>query len=123
MSKYFYPAEMKCRCSRPACNARQECVPDLLARLDLVRDLYGKPMRVVSGLRCPTWNVLSKGTANSEHLTGEAADIVCETSQDRHELLIAGLRAFHRIGIGRLFLHFGCASNLPPHVVWLYGTP
>ena len=120
---HFTPAEMRCRCGRSECDARQEVSEELLQKLERIRTHYGNPMRVASALRCAYWNTLSGGASNSEHLTGEAVDIVCETAQTRYALLTAGFQEFHRIGIGRLFLHFGCASNLPLHVVWLYGTP
>ena len=121
MSKHFSPDEMRCRCSRVQCDALPEVSPRLLDRLEIVRDLYGRPMPVRSGLRCGYWNALSGGVKESEHVMGEAVDIACETAQDRYELLTAGVRAFHRIGIGRTFLHFGCGEGHPPRVAWLYG--
>ena len=121
MSGHFTAQEFRCRCGRSACEARRDVTPALLDRLEIVRDLYGKPMRVTSALRCPAWNTLSGGVPGSEHLTGEAVDIACETAQDRYEMLTAGFRAFHRIGVGRTFLHFGCGEGHPPRVAWLYG--
>lgn len=43
--------------------------------LDPLREWYGKPIRVSSGYRCPELNARVKGVANSQHLSGQAADI------------------------------------------------
>ena len=44
--------------------------------LDPLREAYGKPIRVTSGYRCPKLNTLVGGSPNSQHMKGEAADIV-----------------------------------------------
>lgn len=43
--------------------------------LDPARAIYGKPVRVSSGYRCPKLNALVGGANNSQHLMGEAADV------------------------------------------------
>lgn len=43
--------------------------------LQPVRDVYGKPMTITSGYRCPALNKAVGGVATSQHLYGEAADI------------------------------------------------
>ena len=43
--------------------------------LQPVRDVYGKPMTITSGFRCPALNKAVGGVATSQHLNGEAADI------------------------------------------------
>ena len=43
--------------------------------LDPLRELYGRPIRVTSGYRCPKLNRLVGGSPNSQHMRGEAADI------------------------------------------------
>ena len=53
--------------------------------LDPLREAYGKPIRVTSGYRCPQLNRLVGGAPNSQHMRGEAADIVAYSS-----VLIAG---------------------------------
>ena len=42
---------------------------------DAAREYFGRPGRVVSGLRCPEWNRIQGGTANSQHMYGEAVDL------------------------------------------------
>jgi uncharacterized protein YcbK (DUF882 family) len=46
--------------------------------LQPIRNYIGKPIRITSGYRCKTLNDLPtiRGAKNSQHLTGQAADIV-----------------------------------------------
>lgn len=48
----------------------------LMDYLDLVREAYGKPIRVSSGYRCPQLNDLVGGSSSSQHKQGLAADLV-----------------------------------------------
>ena len=43
--------------------------------LDPLRKLYGKPIKVTSGYRCPRLNAAVGGASGSQHMKGEAADI------------------------------------------------
>lgn len=43
--------------------------------LDPLRRLYGRPIKVTSGYRCPRLNAAVGGSQNSQHMRGEAADI------------------------------------------------
>lgn len=49
--------------------------------LDPLRELVGVPIYVTSGYRCKELNTVLKGSKNSQHLTGEAADI---TTNDKY---------------------------------------
>jgi hypothetical protein len=40
-----------------------------------LRTVYGKPIRVNSGYRCPKLNKAVGGSATSQHVLGQAADI------------------------------------------------
>ncbi|WP_425107226.1 D-Ala-D-Ala carboxypeptidase family metallohydrolase [Ancylobacter sp.] len=53
----------------------QKMVLSFVAKLDALRTLWGRPMRVTSGYRTKTHNRAVGGTANSAHLRGRAADI------------------------------------------------
>ena len=50
--------------------------PLLLAKLNLFRADFGKPMTVSSGARCPTVNKKAGGRSGSAHLQGRAVDFV-----------------------------------------------
>ena len=45
--------------------------------LDGIREKYGKPIFISSGYRCPLLNQAVGGVANSQHLKGLAADLIC----------------------------------------------
>lgn len=47
----------------------------LVAHLEQLRAIVGKPLRIVSGHRCPWWNKRVGGAARSQHMSGTAADI------------------------------------------------
>lgn len=48
----------------------------LMDYLDLIREAYGKPIRVSSGYRSPRLNSLVGGSPSSQHKLGLAADLV-----------------------------------------------
>lgn len=43
--------------------------------LDPLREMYGKPIYISSGYRCPALNKAVGGVPGSQHKTGQAADI------------------------------------------------
>lgn len=51
--------------------------------LDPLREIYGAPIRITSGYRCPQLNKALRGSPTSQHLLGQAADI---TSADNKRL-------------------------------------
>lgn len=44
--------------------------------LQPLRDALGTPLKINSGYRCPSLNKAIKGAVNSQHMTGQAADII-----------------------------------------------
>ena len=48
---------------------------NVLSNLDNIREVYGKPIIITSGYRCPQLNAKVGGKSNSQHLKGEAADL------------------------------------------------
>ena len=56
--------------------------------LDPLREWYGKPIYVNSGYRCPLLNKAVGGVANSQHLSGEAADIDVNDTKENHKLFM-----------------------------------
>ena len=67
--------------------------------LDPLREQYGRPIRVTSGYRCPKLNNLVGGAPNSQHMRGEAADIVANNPEDNVLLgrLIEALGKFDQL--------------------------
>ena len=76
---YFKREEMRCKCGGRYCDGFPAEPQELLMELaDRAREHFGRPARVVSGLRCSRWNAIQGGVANSQHMYGEAMDIYIE---------------------------------------------
>ena len=56
--------------------------------LQPLRNVYGKPIIVTSGYRCPQLNTAVKGSKTSQHMLGQAADVKAksDTPKDNKEL-------------------------------------
>lgn len=54
--------------------------------LDPARELWGAPIVVTSGYRCPRLNRAVGGAVRSQHLVGEAADITAGSRSDNKRL-------------------------------------
>lgn len=84
--------------------------------LDGIREKLGKPILVNSGFRCPVLNKTVGGVANSQHIKGLAADLVCA---DMEKLLsvIRETGGFdqlikeHRKGSNSYWLHVSVAPR------------
>ena len=62
--------------------------------LDPIRRMWGLPLRVTSGYRCPELNEAVNGVENSYHMDGCAADISA-TDPARNIELMGLIRAMH----------------------------
>lgn len=58
----------------------------LAKTLQIIRDVYGKPIKVNSGYRCTQLNTLLKGAKNSDHRFAAAADITVGNPADNKVL-------------------------------------
>lgn len=54
--------------------------------LDPIRRMWGKPIIVNSGYRCPKLNAAVGGSATSQHMKGEATDITAGGPTENKEL-------------------------------------
>lgn len=77
--RYWSREEFRCRCGGKYCNGfPTEPNQTLVELVDDIRDEAGKPGIPSSGLRCPTWNSIQGGVADSRHLRGKALDFYIE---------------------------------------------
>lgn len=122
MSKYFKYSEFACKCGN--CAADGTGIDRvLLAKLNVIRGRFGKPMIVTSGCRCPEWNKAVGGSVSSYHQPFQgfrACDISCRDSVDRYRLIrhaieVGGLT----IGVNSKFLHFDTRPTLSP-IIFTY---
>lgn len=63
--------------------------------LDGVRGIYGKPITVNSGYRCPELNKAVGGSATSDHVKGFAADITAGSKEENERLFNIIKHNFH----------------------------
>ena len=87
----------ECRLKQPANKLPDGVEENLQALVDNVldplRERYGKPIKVNSGFRCLVHNKTVGGVPNSQHMKGEAADIV---SGDSGQLTVERLKEENR---------------------------
>jgi hypothetical protein len=85
--RWFQPAEYRCSCHRPDCDAPLELDPRLAASLDTFRESVNRALVLTSALRCRRHNAEVGGVHDSQHLVGCAADIAIADDGERDELL------------------------------------
>lgn len=85
----------------------------LLAKLDHLRCAIGAPIIVSSGYRCAKHNANVGGVANSQHIKGTAADIICKSVSVEKLAAKAKEIGFDGIGIYPKsgFVHVDCRSD------------
>jgi len=80
-AEYFKLSEFECKCGcglgAETNNTIDVIYAPLIVALDLMRTRIGKPIIVNSGWRCHYWNEKKRGSPNSLHMSGNAADITC----------------------------------------------
>lgn len=115
-SKFFTDDEFQ----RVACSVT-DINEDSLRRLDRAREIAGVPFVLTSAYRSPASEVAKGRSGNGAHTRGRAFDISCKDSSVRWCIVLGALSAgFHRIGIGKTFIHVDDDDSLTPCVIWLY---
>lgn len=119
-SLHFRHEELTCKCG---CGANN-CVPELYALLDRIRERVGVTVVVTSGFRCRRHNAKVGGAKSSYHLLGRAADITCQLGVDA--LYQAAIRDGEIGGVGydphRNMLHVDVRGPFSGVVKWGYDS-
>lgn len=88
--EFFSREEFRCQCGGRYCDGFPAEPEETLVRLvNDLRKQAGRPAHRSSGLRCPTWNALQKGTKNSKHQYGKALDFYIEGLSGKQLLAMA----------------------------------
>ena len=74
--KYFKRSEFACKCGKYCNGFPVEPNEKLVETLETIREHFGVPVTVSSGIRCKTHNTNVCGVSKSQHMEGTAADIV-----------------------------------------------
>lgn len=73
--KHFKKSEFACKCGGKYCKGYPaEPQEKLIKVAERVREHFGKPATVTSGIRCTRHNANEGGVSNSRHLSGKAMD-------------------------------------------------
>ena len=114
LSKNFFRDEFACNCR---CG-QAHIDPRLVSLLQDVRDEFGCPLNITSAVRCPEHNKSVEGTPKSAHLSGDAADIYCDSAKLRYRLLPLLFLRFKRIGIYENFFHVDICASKKQQFLW-----
>lgn len=77
--EYFTPEEFMCKCGGRYCSGYPAEMREEVVRIcDAARKHFGRPGHIISGLRCQIHNANEGGVANSQHMYGEACDLMIE---------------------------------------------
>lgn len=104
----------------PTASAR-EWLTKLIPYLNKIRELYGSAITVSSGYRCSTLNTAVGGSPTSQHVEGQAADLVPANgaAADVGKIFLAALKVGgynqliyeHNKITGSRWVHFAIANN------------
>ena len=98
--------------------------PELLEKVDMLREAYGYPIKLTSTYRSPDHPIEAKKSKPGEHAYGAAVDIACVGGEATFKLVKAAIEVgFTRIGISRKnnFVHVGIGyEGAPPITIWTY---
>lgn len=112
----FTEADFRCRhCGK------QEMKPEFMARLQALRNVYGRPMTITSGYRCPDHPIEKAKAEPGMHATGLACDIGVRGAEAYEIMRLAMQAGFTGIGVqqkgsGR-FIHVDLRTT---PTVWSY---
>jgi len=85
--KYFDKSEFKCKCGGRYCNGfPYNPKKKLVQTADRVREYFGSPAIISSGVRCEVHNANVGGVSNSLHMYGKAMDF-CVSGKRAQEVL------------------------------------
>ena len=104
LSVHFNSDEFQCKCGKQHSNVISK---ELVNKLEKLRILYGKIIVVNSGYRCQEHNKAIGGASRSQHMLGNAADIVINPSNPENPDMVAVNAASQglRVGLYDTFTH------------------
>lgn len=114
VSKNFRASELQCSCG---CKGLPK--PELISRLQNLRDSCGFAFSITSGYRCAEYNTKVGGAFASRHVTGEAVDIAVPVEK-RWRLVSEAMRLqWGGIGVAKSFIHLDIRPA-DEGAVWVY---
>jgi zinc D-Ala-D-Ala carboxypeptidase len=114
LTENFYRDEFACPCCGDA-----SIDIKLVQSLQRLRDAFGGPIKITSGVRCTSRNKEVGGTKFSAHLYGFAVDFSCTDSSQRWELVALCQTIFKRVGVYDGWIHVDIDPQKPQQVMWV----
>ena len=100
---------------------KSECNSVSLRRLERLRSQVGEPLILTSAYRTAYHDRLRGRSGTGPHTIGCAFDIACTSDALRFKIISAALAVgFHRIGIGKNFIHVDDSNVHPAPRIWTY---
>lgn len=112
LTAHFDLSEFACKDGTPVPADLHGNVQALAKQLEVIREVCGSPLVVLSGYRTPSHNRKTGGVKNSQHLKAKAADLSPQTvSVSRlHDIILDLIEAkkIHDGGVGlyNSFVHY-----------------
>lgn len=92
-----------------------------LAKLQVIRDAYGKPMVITSAYRCPDHPSERIKSEPGSHSKGVAFDVQCNNGFDRATLVSLAIEyGACGIGVDRNFVHIDFDETREALTMWSY---
>ena len=118
----FSEAEFRCKHT-----GKCEMDPEFMARLQRLRNAYGKPMSITSGYRDRTHPIEARKGSGGAHTYGRACDVAVQGADAVRLVELALLYGFTGIGVqqkgGGRFIHLDDLTlhdNFPRPTIWSY---
>lgn len=83
LTEHFNLDEFSCHDGTPVPAELIPTVKALAEKLEIIRKEIGKPLKILSGYRSPTWNKKVGGAKASTHMQGKAADLTADGIQPK----------------------------------------
>ena len=112
LTENFSLHEFRCRDGSDVPEELMDNVLELAQNLQVLRDYVGKPIRVISGYRSPTYNRKIGGAKRSQHMVAKAGDIKisgltpAEIKAIIVKLIGEGKMKKGGVGLYRTFVHY-----------------
>jgi len=111
---HFTFEELMCRCCTTTLVDQE-----LIDALEGLRTRLDVPVKILSGYRCPTYNLEIGGRAFSRHLKGQAADVEIP-GKTIFEVALTAVRMFPRVIIyPRRFVHVDVDHSMGSGLLWV----
>jgi len=117
LTKNFYLHEFSCHNGQQVPKKYLDNVKELALKLQIIRDVIGKPMYINSAYRPTKYNKSIGGAKRSQHLTASAADITVKGMTPKQvmravrKLVKNGVIEQGGIGLYNSFIHIDIRSN------------